>query len=512
MTYNWDWGVLLRDPYWGWLWTGLGWTLLLSLGSWVIALVVGITAGVARSMPGRVLPAVASVYIQVFRNVPPLVQLFLWYFVFPEVAPESLGLWIKRELPNPEFVTAIVGIGLFAGARVAEQVRAGVAAVGIRLMPAALATGLRPLQAYRLIMLPLGLRAIFGPLTSEFLITVKMSSISLTIGILELTAQSRHIENYTFHGLESFTVATVVYLVLGLAVTGLMRALDRRFGTCRRPAAAMSDFDWGVIARSWPFLAEGMALSALLVAVATAGGLVLGFGLALMRRSRRFLVAAPATAYVTVMRSVPLILVLFWFYFMVPLVIGRPVGSLAAALIAFVLFEAAFYCEIIRAGMSSVGAGQVQAALATGLRPWQVMRLVIVPQGLRAMTPLLLNQVIIVFQDTSLVSTRSKAARLPDDRKRRRLARRTAHRDVHARRRGLPGDLLFAVEDSRSLRKGSLAMIVLENVNKSYGRTQVLRDCTATGRPRRGGRRVRPVGLRQEHTDQMHRQRASCRF
>lgn len=238
MNYNWDWAILLKEPYWGWLWTGLGWTVLLSLGSWAIALAVGISAGVARSMPARVIPALASVYIQVFRNIPPLVQLFLWYFVFPEIAPEALGLWIKRELPYPEFVTAIVGIGLFAGARVAEQVRAGVAAVGIRLMPAALATGLRPLQAYRLVVLPLGLRAIFGPLTSEFLITVKMSSISLTIGMLELTAQSRHIENYTFHGLESFAVATVVYLLLGLAVTAFMRVVDARFGAARKVAAA----------------------------------------------------------------------------------------------------------------------------------------------------------------------------------------------------------------------------------------------------------------------------------
>jgi glutamate/aspartate transport system permease protein len=165
----------------------------------------------------------------------------------------------------------------------------------------------------------------------------------------------------------------------------------------------VSDFDWGVIARSWPFLAEGMALSALLVAVATAGGLVLGFGLALMRRSRHAIVAAPAAAYVTVMRTVPLILVLFWFYFLVPLVIGRPVGSLAAALIAFVLFEAAFYCEIVRSAIGSVRAGQTEAALATGMKPWQAMRYIILPQGIRAMTPLLLNQIIIVFQDTSLV-------------------------------------------------------------------------------------------------------------
>ncbi len=165
----------------------------------------------------------------------------------------------------------------------------------------------------------------------------------------------------------------------------------------------MNDFDWGVIARSWPFLAEGMALSALLVVVSTAGGILLGLGLALMRRSDHAFIAGPATVYVTVMRSVPLILVLFWFYFLVPLVIGRPVGALASALVAFVLFEAAFYCEIIRAGINSVRAGQTEAALATGMRRSQVMRLIIMPQGLRAMTPLLFNQVIIVFQDTSLV-------------------------------------------------------------------------------------------------------------
>ena len=165
----------------------------------------------------------------------------------------------------------------------------------------------------------------------------------------------------------------------------------------------MTGFDWSVIARSWQFLAEGMALSALLVSVATAGGIVLGFGLALMRLSNRPLISAPAIGYVTLMRSLPLVLVLFWFYFLVPLAIGRPIGSLASALIAFVLFEAAFYCEIIRAGIGSIRSGQTDAALATGMRRSQALRLVVMPQALRAMTPLLLNQVIIVFQDTSLV-------------------------------------------------------------------------------------------------------------
>jgi glutamate/aspartate transport system permease protein len=230
MNYRWNWGILLQDPYWDWLWSGLEWTLLISLGSWIIALAVGVIFGIARSLPNRAVQMAAGLYVEIFRNIPPLVQLFLWYFVFPEVVPDTIGLWIKRDLPQPEFVTAVVAIGLFAGARVAEQVRAGIAAVGIHLMPAALATGLRPLQAFRLVLLPLGLRAIVGPLTSEFLITVKMSSISLTIGVLELTAQSRHIENYTFQGLEAFTVATVVYLLLGLAVTGLMRIIDSRVG------------------------------------------------------------------------------------------------------------------------------------------------------------------------------------------------------------------------------------------------------------------------------------------
>ncbi len=230
MNYRWNWGILLQDPYWDWIWSGLGWTVLTSLTSWVLALGVGLLFGIARTLPSRPARLLADLYVGVFRNIPPLVQLFLWYSVFPELLPDALGLWVKRDMPNPQFVTASLAIGLFMGARVTEQVRAGVAAAGARLLPPALATGLRPWQAYRLIVLPLGLRAIIKPLTSEFLITVKMSSISLTIGVLELTAQSRHIENYTFQGFEAFGAATVLYLLLGLVVTGVMEAIDRLVG------------------------------------------------------------------------------------------------------------------------------------------------------------------------------------------------------------------------------------------------------------------------------------------
>jgi glutamate/aspartate transport system permease protein len=146
-----------------------------------------------------------------------------------------------------------------------------------------------------------------------------------------------------------------------------------------------------------------MATSALLVAAGAIGGFLIGAVLALMRRSRWRAVSLPAAAYVSVMRTVPLILVLFWFYFMLPLLTGHPMGAMSSALTAFVLFEAAFYCEIIRAGLGAVPPGQGFAAAATGLPPWQAMRLVILPQALAAMVPLFLNQVIILLQDTSLV-------------------------------------------------------------------------------------------------------------
>jgi len=228
MNYRWNWGILLQDPYFGWLWSGLGWTVLIGLASWALALLVGTVAGIARTLPSRLVRALATIYVELFRNIPPLVQLFLWFFVFPELLPDELGLWVKRDLPFPEFTTSAVGIGLFMGARVAEQVSAAIRAVSLRLMPAALATGLRPLQAYRFILLPLGLRAIIGPLTSELLITIKISSLALTIGVLEITAQSRHVENYTFQGFEAFSVATAVYLLLGLAATVVMRGIARQ--------------------------------------------------------------------------------------------------------------------------------------------------------------------------------------------------------------------------------------------------------------------------------------------
>jgi glutamate/aspartate transport system permease protein len=161
--------------------------------------------------------------------------------------------------------------------------------------------------------------------------------------------------------------------------------------------------DFAAILRALPFLLQGLGFSLLLTAVALAGGIVLGLFLAVVRLSRWRVAAALAATYVNGFRAIPLVLVIFWFYFLVPLLLGRSVDPLHSAVIAFVLFEAAYYSEIIRAGLRSVRPGQWQAAYASGLGYLRTLRLVIVPQAMHTMLPLIVTQAVVLFQDTSLV-------------------------------------------------------------------------------------------------------------
>lgn len=163
------------------------------------------------------------------------------------------------------------------------------------------------------------------------------------------------------------------------------------------------DFDFKVIQDALPILVEGLGVNIALTVLATIGGLVIGIGLALMRVSGSFTARLVAGIYVDFFRSLPLILVIFWFYFLVPLIMGRPVGSFTSALLAFTIFEAAYFCEIIRGGIKGIPAGQMMSGLATGLTRWQSMRFIILPQVFRNMRPVMLTQTIILFQDTSLV-------------------------------------------------------------------------------------------------------------
>ena len=151
------------------------------------------------------------------------------------------------------------------------------------------------------------------------------------------------------------------------------------------------------------YVLHGLLFSLQLTVLATCGGLVLGTVLALMRLSERPLFHWPATVYVNGMRSIPLVMVLLWFFLLMPFLLGRPIGAEISAVITFIAFEAAFFCEIVRSGIQSIPKGQTSAAFALGLSQQQTLRWIVLPQALRNMTPILLTQVIILFQDTSLV-------------------------------------------------------------------------------------------------------------
>jgi glutamate/aspartate transport system permease protein len=233
MNYHWDWGVFwhpLLDGtgiYLDSLLLGLQWTVVTSLSAWLIALVIGSVLGVFRTTRSRVLVAIANVYIELFRNVPLLMQLFLWYFVLPEMLPQAWGDWIKQ-LPSSSIYTAIVGLGLYMAPRVAIQLSAGVGALPRGQRMAAEAMGLTTVQTYRYVLLPMAFRIIFPPLTSEFLNTIKNSSVAITVGLLELTARARAMQEETFQVFEAFIAAAVLYLTLNILVTLLMRWIERR--------------------------------------------------------------------------------------------------------------------------------------------------------------------------------------------------------------------------------------------------------------------------------------------
>jgi glutamate/aspartate transport system permease protein len=232
VSYHWNWLVFF-DPsptgggtYLDMLLSGLWLTIATSLSAWVIALVTGSIVGVLRTLPSKTTQLIGFCYVELFRNMPLLLQLFLWFFVLPELLPRQAGLWLKQ-LPNAPFYTAAIGIGLFMSARVAEQLRAGIGSLPRGQKMAATALGLTTAQSYAYVLLPMAYRIILPPLTSEFLSTIKNSAVAITIGLLELTGQARAMQEFTFQVFESFSAATVIYLLVNLVVVTFMRMIER---------------------------------------------------------------------------------------------------------------------------------------------------------------------------------------------------------------------------------------------------------------------------------------------
>ncbi len=235
MAYNWNWEVFLQPSatgsgtYLDWMFYGFKMTIGLSLSAWIMALVLGAIVGVLRTVPGRLLPGLATAYVELFRNVPLLVQLFLWYFVLPELLPTGLGNAFKQSNPVvQQFLSSMLCLGLFTSARVAEQVRSGINSLPPGQKNAGLAIGFTLPQTYRYVLLPMAFRLVVPPLTSEFLNIFKNSAVCSTIGLLELAAQGRQLVDYTAQPYESFIAVTAAYVLINIVVMVLMRWVEGR--------------------------------------------------------------------------------------------------------------------------------------------------------------------------------------------------------------------------------------------------------------------------------------------
>jgi glutamate/aspartate transport system permease protein len=206
---------------------GALWTVILSVLSWVIAFVIGSVVGVLRTLPSSILSKIGACYVEIFRNIPLLVQLFIWFNVVPELLP-GFGPWFKH-LPSfwQEFTSATLCLGLFTAARIAEQVRSGLQSLGKGQFGAGLALGLNIKQVYTLVLLPVAYRIIIPTLTSEFLNLIKNSAVASTIGFVELARRSDTMAELKSTVFEALLAGTLLYGAINLVILFLSRALER---------------------------------------------------------------------------------------------------------------------------------------------------------------------------------------------------------------------------------------------------------------------------------------------
>jgi glutamate/aspartate transport system permease protein len=234
MNLDLNWDIFLQQTpdgdayYWQWVLWGLRWTLAISAAAWIIAIAVGAVIGTIRTTDRPWLVHFGNAWVELFRNIPLLVQMFLWYFVIPEFIPPLKQWMISTEPIYAQYLSAVLCLGLFTSARIAEQVRAGIQSLPRGQRMAGQALGLTQPQVYRHVLLPMAFRIIIPPLTSETMNLIKNSSIALTIGLAELTFRSREMGEYTFNFFEAFTAATVIYVVIAMTANRVMAAVERR--------------------------------------------------------------------------------------------------------------------------------------------------------------------------------------------------------------------------------------------------------------------------------------------
>lgn len=228
LNYEIDCSVLWREPYGPMLLKGILTTIHLSLLSWIIALVVGILVGVFAVIPNRSTRLASFLYVQLFRNIPLLLQLFIWYFAIPLLFSDNIQNWLNEGVADLPYWTGVVALGLYTASRVAEQFRAGLLAISKEHYEAAFAIGLNTYHAYRRVFLPYAFRVILPTLTAEFLTCFKNSALTMTIGVMETAGAAYHIDSLTYHGLETTTAASVVYIGLTACIVFFMTWLEKK--------------------------------------------------------------------------------------------------------------------------------------------------------------------------------------------------------------------------------------------------------------------------------------------
>lgn len=245
MSYHWYWGVLLQEEpggtgtYLRYLLVGLGWTLVTALAAWALALVIGSVVGTLRTTQHPWVVRLGNGYVELFRNVPLLVQMFLWFFVVPELLPTGIGDAIKQ-MPPPwgSYVPAVLCLGLFTSVRVAEQVKAGIQSLPRGQRMAGTAMGLTAWQTYRYVILPQSFRIILPPILNDLVAMIKDTSLVYVIGVRELTAVALGVGKARLMVPQMLVVAAAFYLVVSLAADALGRRLEtrlRRRGTPKAP-------------------------------------------------------------------------------------------------------------------------------------------------------------------------------------------------------------------------------------------------------------------------------------
>ena len=223
---TWDWKVFLNDDgggrtYLEWMMTAWGWTLAVAIAAWLVAMLVGALMGTLRTLPNNPwLVRLGNVWVELFRNIPLLVQIFLWYFVVPKIFPAM------KEVPG--FVLVVLALGFFTSARIAEQVRAGIQALPRGQRYAGMALGFTTVQTYRYVILPMAFRIIMPPLTSESMNLLKNSSVAFAVSIAELTMFAMQAQEETSRGVEIYIAVTALYAISAFAVNRLMALVEKK--------------------------------------------------------------------------------------------------------------------------------------------------------------------------------------------------------------------------------------------------------------------------------------------